>query len=216
MKKANLLMAAAVAVMGFAGAAQANDDWRSGLYIKGAAAVTSADNQHYKDATTNVHVDLKSGYAVSGAVGYQFHPALRGEIEVTHRNNNVKSMTVNGVKQAAQTGHSASTAYMGNVYYDFDTGTDYTPYVGVGLGVAHTNNKNNTVLGPVAAKGTDLVFAYQAMAGVEYALDNNFGIYGEYRYFGTRDPRVKDSLGASHRLSNQNHNFGLGLRYKFD
>lgn len=216
MKNLKVLLAAAVAVVGFAGAAQAADDWRSGLYVKGAVAITKADKQHYKNDTTKVDAKLKSGYAISGAVGYEFAPALRGEVEITHRNNDVKSIDVNGVEQIARAGHTASTAYMFNGYYDIDTGTAYTPYLGAGLGVAHVNAKSNVPGSIISVTGSDTVFAYQAMAGLEYELDTNFGIYGEYRYFSSRKARVKDSLGGKHRVGNDVHNFGLGLRYKFD
>lgn len=94
-----------------------------------------------------------------------------------------------------------------NVYYAFQTNTRYTPYIGVGVGLASTSldyydrfKRNDdpdaisTFEDPVRKarlagtttvardKLNDLLTAYQAVVGVDYALSDNLGIGARFRW----------------------------------
>jgi opacity protein-like surface antigen len=50
-----------------------------------------------------------------------------------------------------------------------------------------------------AAGDNDDVFAYQLIAGVSYAIDDQWFVDGQYRFFGTQDATIQgaDLLGVS-------------------
>ena len=100
-----------------------------------------------------------------------------------------------------------SHSVFANVYYDFRSDSPYTPYVGVGLGLARTSldyygrfKRNDdpdaitTFASPVRKarlagtttigrhKMNDLLAAYQAVVGVDYALSGNLGIGAKVRW----------------------------------
>ena len=71
---------------------------------------------------------------------------------------------------------------MGNFYYDFMAGGAFVPYVGVGAGVAFLE------AGALGNAVNSTQFAYQAMVGVGYNIDEVFRINLEGRYMGTTTP----------------------------
>ena len=79
--------------------------------------------------------------------------------------------------------------YMGNVYYDFTPRQvgSITPYVGAGAGLASLKRNNPT--NGSTKHGTP--FAYQGMAGVSYAADQNTDLTLGYRYLGTTRDNIK-------------------------
>jgi opacity protein-like surface antigen len=80
-----------------------------------------------------------------------------------------------------------SVPVLANVIYKVPTKTSWTPYFGVGAG---------GVIGIFDLKGpgtdfsdTDFTFAYQAEAGLDYALTKNASIGIAYKFLGTLDQR---------------------------
>ena len=110
---------------------------------------------------------------------------------------------------------------MGNVYYDFDLGLDWKPYVGGGLGVASISlESKSTASGRTLADDKDTVFAYQAGGGVGYefatSADHAITVSLDWRYFRTADPTFKGAVtGAEFDAEIGGHEISLGLRYGF-
>lgn len=76
---------------------------------------------------------------------------------------------------------------MVNAYYDIDLGSEsipVVPYVGAGVGVSRTTFVGNS----------HYKLAYQAKAGVSYAVTPEIKVYGGYRYFGMYGTEFKDSI----------------------
>jgi len=76
---------------------------------------------------------------------------------------------------------------MVNAYYDIDLGSEsipVVPYVGAGVGVSRTTFVGNS----------HFKLAYQAKAGVSYAITPEIKVYGGYRYFGMYGTEFKDSV----------------------
>lgn len=111
--------------------------------------------------------------------------------------------------------------FMGNVYYDFDLGLDWKPYVGGGLGVASISlESKSTASGRTLADDKDTVFAYQAGGGVGYefatSADHAITVSLDWRYFRTADPTFKGAVtGAEFDAEIGGHEISLGLRYGF-
>lgn len=81
-----------------------------------------------------------------------------------------------------------STILMLNGYYDFRTGTPWTPYLGAGLGFA-VNQLTQSYTESAAYRGvtasqrsTDTAFAAAAMAGVSYDFSSFFAVDVNYRF----------------------------------
>lgn len=115
--------------------------------------------------------DFDDGYVAGAAIGGKTKWA-RAELEGSFRENDLEGVAAGGqVKQ---------TAIMLNAYWDIETGTRFTPYLGAGLGTAYVD---------VDTTGGDdnWEFAYQGMAGANFAIDPRWTVGAEYRYFGTTE-----------------------------
>ncbi len=81
-----------------------------------------------------------------------------------------------------------STILLLNGYYDFRTGTPWTPYLGGGLGFAVNQLTQSSTLnvngaaGTSTARSTDTAFAAAAMVGVSYDFSSYFAIDVNYRF----------------------------------
>ena len=120
-----------------------------------------------------------------------------------------------------------------NVYYDIDTGTNFTPYIGAGLGMAHLKNKltvsasSGSVSLALSDKEEENHFAWNLGLGMNYALTDNVSLDLGYRY--TNYGRIQKArhqsmaaynsnigtLGAIGKVKVESHEALLGLRYAF-
>lgn len=154
--------------------------------------------------------DTKKSKNVAGlrlAYGAIFPAAdnnVRAEIEYGY-NGKAK---VNADKRESET---KSQSVMLNGYFDFNTGTAVTPYVGAGLGYARLKNT-------VTPEGKDSYskskgnFAWQVGAGVSYAVNSNVDIDLAYRFMDYGKVDHKDNRGKAKMRGNE---FSLGVRYNF-
>ena len=163
-------------------------------------------------------VENDVGYVFSGAAGYDFEN-YRIEAEVSSRVNNVGTISrlETGAQQQGSDGEASAFAIMVNGYYDLENKTKYTPYIGGGFGYSYVEfEQYETNTNPAILSDSGNAFAYQAMAGVEYELDERIGITAEYRYFATGEIEVTTTLGNnSTELPYRNHSFMVGMNMKF-
>jgi opacity protein-like surface antigen len=81
-----------------------------------------------------------------------------------------------------------STILLLNGYYDFRTGSPWTPYLGAGLGFAVNQLTQSYSLSAdsedasASQRSTDVAFAAAAMVGVSYDFSSFFAIDVNYRY----------------------------------
>lgn len=87
---------------------------------------------------------------------------------------------------------------MVNAYYDFKNETDFTPYVGGGVGVAFVGENSN--------------FAWNVGGGVGYKINDDFTASLGYRFVGLGEFEDKDRKTSGMLYS---HEVMLGLRYTF-
>lgn len=71
--------------------------------------------------------------------------------------------------------------YMVNAYYDFKTSTDFTPFVGFGLGVADVKISNED----------STEFAYSFNAGAKYNIDKNLYVGAKAAYTRVSGPTIE-------------------------
>jgi len=149
---------------------------------------------------SNANASTWTGWAVGGKAGYDF-VGPRVELEVGYG----QVPTSANIPGTAINGKVGQLNAMVNLLYDFMPTSVITPYLGVGAGVAFVDS--NSSLGSTQ-------FAYQAMLGVAYNVNEQlrFGIEG--RYVGTTSPSVNTPFG---NVSFQNNNILAlaGVTYKF-
>lgn len=210
-----------LATMGLSGAALAAEP---GPYFGLQGAATFLHNADNSGSGVNITSQYKTGYHVAGVVGWNTGQDWRIEAEIGYRRNSLDKLTIAndgglgpqliGLSAAAH-GHVSATDVMGNIWYDFDMGNGWKPYLGGGIGWGYIKlnnlNVNNT---PMADDSTN-VFAYQVGGGIGYALAPQTTVSVDYRFFGTSTPTLHLVDGTSFDSQYRTNNVGLSLRYRF-
>lgn len=140
------------------------------------------------------------------AVGTAFktaNGAIRTELEY-NRNEDAEKTHYSIIKLEVET-----QSVMLNGYYDFDTGTKLTPYVGAGIGYAKVKG-TLYVSGVKDGSIDDNNFAWQAGFGAGYALTDKVTFDTGYRYVDYGD-FTEDSV----KVDTSAHELYAGLRYSF-
>lgn len=153
------------------------------------------------------------GWGVGASLGYKFGGTnsfadfFRMELEALYRANDVD--TVGGVSIADDI---SVDSYMLNLIYDLETGTQFMPYLGAGIGWSNVELN----IPAAAISDSDDVFSYQFLAGVSYEPQSipNVAFSLGYRYFATSDPEIGSPLGAvEHEYDS--HGAEAGVRFSF-
>ena len=185
--------------------------------------------------------EFDSGFAVSAEAGLFYGSNLRSGVEIvysqsdvdTHNTVTLAGGSIDAVDAAALAGapdplgvsvgdlvadgqgEVSSIAVYANAYYDFDTGTQFRPYVGAGIGFADVDVE-------YAPSGVGIIddgetkFAYQLKAGASFAATDQVEVYGEYAYRATEDIEVNNDLfPGTLEIENQANTFAVGVRYRF-
>jgi len=108
---------------------------------------------------------------------------------------------------------------MVNAYYDFNLCSRFTPYVGVGAGIAKLNLRFKDYAEGYAQKTTTSNFAWQIGAGVSYAATDSMDVDFGYRYVDTGAANVHkvviDDYKYGDKLNTARHEIYAGIRYNF-
>jgi opacity protein-like surface antigen len=166
------------------------------------------------------------GYAIAG---------FRPEISVGYRTASVDSITLKEAPaisdavlkglndQFAKAGEQISGSVTSidlaaSVYYDIDTGTEITPYVGVGGGMSHVTVNVKQTVTALYPDHEDYLWAlsFQAAAGIGYAVMEDLTVTLGYRLIGTLEGNFSEYDKSMRKTGmTLNHNVELGLRYSF-
>jgi opacity protein-like surface antigen len=189
------------------------------------------------------NTDFDTGLALSGQVGYKFNNGFRLELEGNYSRYDVASHSgllagganIDNVDVAVLTRGPADPAnptvgaviadgqgrvinygLFANVFYDFDTGTAFKPYVGAGAGVQWVD-VNYRPSGVQVGSGTEAGIAYQLMAGASFELSPRAELFGQYAYRanGNRADIDLDLLPATLGVQNHQSVLTAGVRFKF-
>jgi opacity protein-like surface antigen len=154
-------------------AASANDGYSySGNQFLGMTGPYVTLHGGWNDMENDSGISTKDGWLAGIAAGGKTDWA-RAELEATYRKNEISGGTADSV------------ALMGNGYWDIETGTRVTPYLGAGIGTAYVDIDT-------AGGGNGWEFAYQGMAGANVVLNPQWTVGAEYRYFATTEVKGVD------------------------
>ncbi|MBR6730956.1 MAG: outer membrane beta-barrel protein [Alphaproteobacteria bacterium] len=139
---------------------------------------------------------------------------LRAEVEyningATEKKEDVLVPAFDGIYEAEEHIEISTQALMLNGYYNFETGSKISPYIGAGIGFARIKGTLDWAdIEVLNIKKTN--FAWQAGLGVSYDITNNFAIDTGYRYMDYGDFE-KDGVKADTSA----HEFYTGVRVSF-
>jgi OmpA-OmpF porin, OOP family len=171
-------------------------------YLQGATVTGPA----FGSTTLNYNV----GPVGVAAAGWALGNGLRAELEFGYRHSEAKNVTLpSGVTTTTSAGLNANVStmsYMVNGLYDFSTGTPWSPHLGAGVGVANVRVNN---IGHVTP------FAFQAIAGIDYAISKNLRVGLDYRFLGTDSLNFNKGLPLTSRSNYYDHAVLLALRWSF-
>ena len=127
------------------------------------------------------------GWTVSGALGYRFGD-VRAEAEVSYTAANRNKSGGNEVqKDDYDTLPSLSIlSFMANGWYEIDTGTMFSPFIGIGLGGFHGNFSSGKSKGAPDSSKFDFTgwgLAVQGGAGVAVEVTDGLSVQLGYRLF---------------------------------
>ena len=176
--------------------------------------------------STAAEIDLDNGFMAGLAVGAQFSPWLRGEVEVSghwHDAEGAASLyyslsSVFTTVTADVNGEANALFVLANLWIDLPVGEVIKPYVGGGVGLGRLDADFSTAAGTVGVDDSDWALAYQLGAGVGFALSSNITIDAGYRYKVIHDAELEaaGTAGAFDISTDyKSHNILLGLRFGF-
>ncbi len=154
--------------------------------------IRELDFNGYSQPLTETSID--EAWTAGGGIGMYFSSAIRGDVTIDYRmDTGVEGWKENGdLPEGNRAFDVDSTVVLANLYYDIDTGSRFTPYLGAGIGWA-SNRANqgegdgwiavNTACGcttavnvPVEIESkTTSNFAWALMAGVSVDLGSRSG-----------------------------------------
>jgi outer membrane protein OmpA-like peptidoglycan-associated protein len=135
--------------------------------------------------------DLDDDWLADIGVGYGFQNGVRAEAELGYRTNEVDLTDED----------AEALSLMANVFYDFNRGGRWQPYLGVGVGYAQVDS----------ADDDDANFAYQGLAGIGYEMTDQLTLDVGYRYFSI--PEIE--LAGVDDAEYEHQAVTVGLRYQF-
>jgi opacity protein-like surface antigen len=214
----------------FAGAAMPDEETLFGFNEAGVLRdiVIDFDSTTYLGANLGVVVaDGASGMA-------------RAEVELSHWQASVDALSLNDVDRVVLDGSEASvTAGFINAWYDSPRLFNRMRLsVGIGAGIAGVDNEVEYLVANAAATGgqahiaipsTEVTYAYQLMAGIEFDLSPGWSLVGDVRKIELGDYQVERYIlntpgvgaGTNGTLDSildadwSATTFGVGLRHRF-
>ena len=191
------------------------------LYVSGSAGFSflEKNNLHEQEQVQLIsnmpEVKYNTGYRAEFAIGHHYYNGVRSEIELGLQSNYAKVNATNpSYPGSYHSGDTRSFTVMGNVLYDFLRDAAFTPYIGMGAGVADVHFRNIQPVGGSSIDDSTYEPAIQFIAGASYAINSKVSVFTNYKFltayngsFHTEDGNTKvDARYNSHAIM-------LGLRY---
>lgn len=178
--KKSFLSLVAIAALGVS--ALAND-----VYVKAGAGYVLSDNE----TMLGQKIDRDAGYTVNLAIGKDIAD-YSAELEYSYGAADYTNTATTFTAKA-----KTNTLFV-NGYYNFMKDSEFSPYIGAGLGYTDYDDK----------VFDDTGVAYQGIIGTNYDVAEQTAIYAEYRY------RYFDIKRADMSNSDASE-FILGIKYSF-
>ena len=213
-KISNFALGATAAVALLVGAvAPASAEGIEGLYLGAGLGANLLRSSTVEGGAISAKSEYDRGWAGLLSLGHGYGNGFRSELEFSYRKNSVDK-----VRGSSAGGDAKSTSLMLNGLYDFDTGSNWVPTLGLGIGAARVRDSgigNLTAAGD-SVSGSDTRPAYQGIVGLGYKLSDQLTLGLDYRYFASLTPEFRTAAGVSVDNDYKSHTVLLGLRYAFN
>jgi OOP family OmpA-OmpF porin len=197
----------AAGLIAVAGVASAQD---SGPYLGAGLGYSILKDSSFHNGAIDSHAEYDNGWGGLLTLGYRFDPNWRGEIEGGFRRNDI-SKNSPGLTQ----GNSEAWTGMVNVVYDIRTGTDFTPYIGVGGGWVKYKASGVAPTATTTINDSEGNWGFQGIAGVSYDITPRTQAFVDYHYLQSKDPSVQTSSGVDAKTRYRDHLITVGFRFMF-
>jgi len=169
------------------------------------------------------------------AIGYDFDKKfgvpVRAEIEYAafSEAEAKRSFTTNDEHETLKQKLNIQTLFL-NAYWDINTGTQFTPYIGAGIGMGFigtkgsergydVNDPDDSWGGSTGSK-TVTNFAWNVGAGLGYDITDNWSLDVGYRFVGLGSVKTKSFRDGDDKIYGKTdnlyqHQFAVGVRYTF-
>ncbi|MFZ2951086.1 MAG: outer membrane protein [Desulfuromonadaceae bacterium] len=177
----------------------------AGPYIGAAGGISiTHDGDTTVTGVGTVDTEYDTGFGFNLSAGYSFDP-VRLEFEFGYKNADMDKISGPGGSIPVPDTEITVMSYMVNALYDFKTGSQFTPYIGAGLGLMNGELKSE------GEKEDDTVFGYQVILGAAYNVNQNLAFDLSYRLQSA--PSDFENSGVS--IEYTSSNIMAGLRYNF-
>ena len=196
--------------------------------IEAGSSWISDDERFFQDSifTTSAFIydeyrgEFDRGWALFGSIGYAFENRIRVELELGYRDNEFDQLYDSSSSPIDSGGGLSEFSIMANLLYDIPLGKRWSVSLGGGVGMDRANLKVDTL----DFDDSEWRFAYQGIAGVNYAIGERTQLFLNYRFLHVDAPEFtwyEDvTPGITHRtifLSDINkQSVSLGLRFAFN
>lgn len=237
-------MLASIAVFGILCSASLAFAEQSGVYLapKFVYSYQRIDNAEMKveveglgSESDGLDSEKDSSFGGAIAIGYDFNPnfkaPVRLEVEYAMRSESEGEYSYSYYsgpdlyRESGSMKFNIQSVFL-NLFYDIETGTPFTPYVGGGLGVAIIDadgelklSENGVSIYDESASNSVTNFAFNLAAGIGYDVNENFTLDLGYRYADFGNAETGDVGFSPFEVKGEAdllaHEVLLGLRYTF-
>lgn len=208
MQKSLTVAAVAAGLLLAAGAARAE---QPGPYVSLGIGPNWVNDADLSGSGVSDKAKFETGFGLLGAAGYAFDRNWRAEAELGFRSNKIDTLAGGG----GDGGHVNAWSLMGNVLYDVDTGSNWTPYLGVGAGLLKYSPSGMRPTATTSLNDSDTNFAYQGILGIGYQFTPSTEFFVDYHYLRSLDPSVQSSNGTDLDTKYRANTVMIGVRYSF-
>jgi opacity protein-like surface antigen len=186
----------------------------TGLYFNADAGINWAQDADI-DLGGGLSGDLKldTGFRFSAGVGYNFNKNWGVEFDTGWVWNSIDKIKIGSFSQSFDDSSFSHLPFIVNAVYRYQFGAKYETYIGAGIGGVYSSLTIDDQ--GVDDDDGDVVFAWQAIAGVRYLISETMSVGVGYKYLGTTEGKY-DIEGSSIKIDSvHNHTFGAVFNWKF-
>ena len=175
-----------------------------GLYLNLGAGVNIINDVDEDAGSASAAFD--TGFRLSVGGGYHFTPMISAEIE--------SGYLFNEVEDAGDTALS-QVPFLVNAVFRFENSTSFVPFIGAGVGGVATFLTIDDFISGSEDDDSDVVFAWQAQAGVHYRINENMSAGITYKYLGIDGPEFEFGGGTFGFEAMHNHSLMASFQWSF-
>jgi opacity protein-like surface antigen len=162
-------------------------NWSDNLYLNADAGGAFQQEVTLIQNGSSASVTFNPGIRADIDLGYNLNDSWAVELESGFMWNSMDKYNGVSLSSYSQSIDIYSVPVLANIIYKVPTKTSWAPYFGVGaggvVGMFDLNSRG------IDYSDTDFIFAYQAEAGLDYALSKNASIGIAYKFLGTLNQR---------------------------